>query len=671
MKNLLSSPSQGIVELVKNAYDANATTCVVSLRKTKQEGGCIEVRDNGDGMTREEILRGWLVLGKSGKNQSLPTRLGRIPAGNKGLGRLSAMRLGREAVLTTHPRLEPGVAYRLRIDWQQFEQAEVVEDVLLKIKKLRSKRQDAQGTILKLLGLRSRIGRSEVKSIARALILLADPFSDDPGGFLPSLMAPEYRDLEELVSRRYFGDADYHLITSVDEKGHASARVVDWKGNLLFSASHETIRGKKSREPYSCPPAFFELWVYILQKSTFVGRNSTIGEVKRWLSEFGGVHLYEGSLRVAPYGNPGNDWLDMNLARTRSPEERPSTNTSIGRVRVAAAQNMLVQKTDRAGFVETEAFQELRVFCKEALDWMHRERLGVAEKRRAMRRAEATTRATRQRDRVEAAIQGVSGEAQSKVKAAFRAYDRTRAREVEHLQSEIQLYRTLSTAGITAAVFAHEAEGNPLKVVKSSASTLRRRARTLALEDQEKFRSPIDNIYRAVSALQVLGSTTLGLVERQKRRIGRVDVHSVVRRVFGVFTPFLDSRSVDVELSLCNGDPYLRASEAALESVITNLLNNCLTAFDTGGLSDRRIVVKTSCLEGSLLLTMSDSGPGISGIDVGSIWLPGETTRPNGTGLGLTIVRDTVVDLGGTVEAHPHGELGGAEFQIQLPILGV
>ena len=52
------------------------------------------------------------------------------------------------------------------------------------------------------------------------------------------------------------------------------------------------------------------------------------------------------------------------------------------------------------------------------------------------------------------------------------------------------------------------------------------------------------------------------------------------------------------------------------------------------------------------------------------VWLPGVTTRPNGTGLGLTIVRDAVLDLGGSVDAVEQGELGGAEILIELPILG-
>ncbi len=51
--------------------------------------------------------------------------------------------------------------------------------------------------------------------------------------------------------------------------------------------------------------------------------------------------------------------------------------------------------------------------------------------------------------------------------------------------------------------------------------------------------------------------------------------------------------------------------------------------------------------------------------------LPGQTTRPNGTGLGLTIIKDAVVDLGWNVQAVEQGELGGAEFIVELPILGV
>ena len=69
-------------------------------------------------------------------------------------------------------------------------------------------------------------------------------------------------------------------------------------------------------------------------------------------------------------------------------------------------------------------------------------------------------------------------------------------------------------------------------------------------------------------------------------------------------------------------------------------------------------------------LAVADSGPGIKGIAKRNIWLPGQTTKPNGTGLGLTIVRDTVIDLSGTVDADEHCDLGGAEIFVSIPLVG-
>src|SRR5207248_10456099 len=103
----------------------------------------------------------------------------------------------------------------------------------------------------------------------------------------------------------------------------------------------------------------------------------------------GGVHHYHHGLRVHPYGDPGYDWLDMNLARARSPELRPSTNTSIGRLVVPDPREELIQKTDRSGFIENEAFSELRRFAQDALDWMAGERLRERETQRGKKRADA------------------------------------------------------------------------------------------------------------------------------------------------------------------------------------------------------------------------------------------------------------------------------------------
>ena len=67
--------------------------------------------------------------------------------------------------------------------------------------------------------IHSGFGRNAVKRLARELILLADPFGDNPDGFRPQLLAPEFEDLEILVRNRYFDEAEYHLHGKLRDSG--------------------------------------------------------------------------------------------------------------------------------------------------------------------------------------------------------------------------------------------------------------------------------------------------------------------------------------------------------------------------------------------------------------------------------------------------------------------
>ena len=90
-----------------------------------------------------------------------------------------------------------------------------------------------------------------------------------------------------------------------------------------------------------------------------------------------------------PYGDSGHDWLDMNLLRARNPEERPSTNNSIGRIMAPDPDQILTEKTDRTGFLESTAFIELRRFAIDALEWMARKRLAEREAQKQEAKAKA------------------------------------------------------------------------------------------------------------------------------------------------------------------------------------------------------------------------------------------------------------------------------------------
>jgi signal transduction histidine kinase len=663
-------PAAGIIELVKNSYDADARHCTVTLEGTDDVGGTIEVVDDGDGMVPKQIENGWLVLGRSQKVKRRRTRLNRIPAGSKGLGRLAALRLGRYAKLETCPRLQDEL-YRLIIDWRLFDSVSLIDDVALEIEELDKPPTRKRGTTVRLDKLRDRIGRLEVKRLARQMLLLADPFGDDREGFQPRLVAPEFSDLEQLVERRYFEHAQYHLVASVGSNGKALAKVLDFRGAELFSANHKELFPAEDKSIVECPPITFDLWAFILNKTSFEASSVTLKEVRNWLSEFGGVHIYQNGIRVAPYGDSSIDWLGMNLSRVRSPEERPSTNNSIGRIKVDDEDEVLIQKTDRSGFLESDAFAEIRRFSTAALDWMASRRLERAEALRAKARVVAPKRSKKRKEELEAAIATAPPKVRKQIEEAAEAYDRSREKEVSELRKEIQLYRTLSTAGITAATFAHESTGNPIKVIQTSINTIDRRVQEFKPQEYERLKKPIQRIVASVSSLSVLDTATLSLLDHEKRRVSRVGIHDVILNVLKLFAPFLTGRGVQVIKEFADGSPYFMGSEAALESIVTNLINNSLVALEPVQQDKRRILIRTVVNGATAILSLLDSGTGIHGIRLNDIWLPGSTTRKNGTGLGLTIVRDTVVDLGGTVDANEMGDLGGAEIIIELPIIGV
>ena len=154
-EELNPSPDKGILELVKNAYDADARNCTVELSRTEQPGGSISITDDGDGMDEDVIKKGWLIIGRSEKSSKQTTKLGRIPVGSKGLGRLAALRMGSKAILTTRPRDKENSQYSLLIDWDQYEHVELIDEVDLIIEDRNRPTNSKPGTEMVIVNLRS------------------------------------------------------------------------------------------------------------------------------------------------------------------------------------------------------------------------------------------------------------------------------------------------------------------------------------------------------------------------------------------------------------------------------------------------------------------------------------------------------------------------------------
>jgi len=670
-EELVPNPDQGIIELVKNSYDADATECKVELIDTSRKGGTIIIVDNGVGMNRDAISEGWLVLGRSRKANREVTKLGRLPVGNKGLGRLAALQMGSIVLLKTRPQNEPGVEYSLKIKWCDFDEADVVEDVFFNTQMSNTNKH--HGTEIFVMNLKNIFTKRDIQRLARELLLLADPF-DNKTGFSVKLIAPDFYEIEQQVNKAYFDDSEYYLKATIDENGIAKANVLDWKKNIIFNAVHNDFC--KERRSYITSATEFELWIFLLNPQSFSTRNTStsMSQIREWLTQVGNVRLYHRGLRVKPYGDQDDDWLGLNYARSRNPEVRPSTKTVIGRIIVDDPNDMLLQKTDRLGFIENEAFLELKRFTTDVLEWMASERLKITEKQREIIKKQSPRDILEAKARVEEVIQTeVPQASRPKVREVVNQYEIVRERETKLLREDLQLYRSLATAGTTAAVFAHESS-KPVTLIEKIAKRIEKKGREGLQEKYKEFlEDPVQKLYQVSQSLLRFPNFPLHFLKREKRHAGVVDVHSVIDNIIEIFKPFFEDSKIEVQLIKADGKACIYGSIALTESIIINLLTNSINAFNVeGGRNEgRKIILSTEILESYLKLKILDNGLGIRNIKLDEIWIPGKTTRPGGTGLGLTIVKDSVSDLGGKIPiiAIPKGELGGAEFIIDLPLI--
>jgi signal transduction histidine kinase len=663
-------PDQGIVELVRNSYDAAAVECTVDLADVESPGGTIRVVDDGEGMTRDDIRNGWLVLGFSRKAGQERTRKGRIRIGSKGIGRLAALRLGQTVKLITRPRSEPKIQHVVNLEWQEFDRAAIVDDVPITIQTKPRGPDRRHGTEIEISDLNRSLGAADVRRLARTMILLADPFAHlhdgKVAGFRPVLQAAQFKELERLVADGYFRDADFHLVATLNESGRAKATVRDPAGHLIFKADHSELSGGPNHEPYAAPAATFEFWSFLLGGGSkrFVPRFATLSELRNWLKDLGGIHLFHRGMRVSPYSD--FDWLDINRSRVADPEDRPGTNNSIGRLSVPDEDGQLVQKTDRVGFIENDAFAELRRFATDALDWMHQERVRESQKRRQSTKVKTKKRVAVAKRSLRNAIRSVPAGVRKQIEHALDSFERAQDRQEATLRGDLQLYRTLCTVGAASATFAHQTKSPIVQIIRG--------AKTLEGELPDVIRGDVARtLVKVASGIRIQAESLLtfshvpiSLLEHEKRRRGDVPLHDVVGDVEKLMSPFLNLRHAKILTELEASDDTVVGSRAAIEAILTNLILNSLQAFTSGSPGERRILIRTRNVAPWLELIVSDSGPGIS-LAIDDIWLPGKTTTATGTGLGLTIVQDVILEMRGRIKALARGELGGAEFIMFFP----
>jgi PAS domain S-box-containing protein len=215
----------------------------------------------------------------------------------------------------------------------------------------------------------------------------------------------------------------------------------------------------------------------------------------------------------------------------------------------------------------------------------------------------------------------------------------------------------LAAVGEMAAHVAHEIR-NPLAGIRAACQVL-----FMSKERTGKVKEIGDEVVHQVDRLNQTVSELLQFAVPRKLETAPTDLIALIDRVISIFGEHPASRKVSVKQVMASEIPLLKVDPGQLEQVFYNLLLNAAQAMDSQG----SVVISTELSDRQVLIRVRDTGPGLRPGADEKLFKPFYTTRTDGTGLGLPIVRKIVVAHGGAVTAS-NPAAGGAEFVIRLPL---
>ncbi len=331
-ERLVGKPSTAVAELVKNAYDADATIAEIVFNPDRQVGarpeetGEIIVRDDGHGMTFDDFRAFWMRVGTTHKSDKrVSPNFERQMTGSKGVGRLSVQFLAHRLELTTVSNIsnEPWIwAY---VDWDEAVQsgdltkATVIYDV----------RTDpppfAHGTELRLEWLKQTWDEKALRDLAREIWWLQSPFRKDLVS-LPPAERFEIRFLGAEAAFREFREQVNAVLkiqmarvvgSYID--GRTKIAIEFWeRGSRVETYQYEyclddiadpDYRGGRYFPDEKLKKARFEIRIYKAEGKQSFG--ISVDELRQYLERFSGVHVYDGPFRLPYYGSFENDWLKI------------------------------------------------------------------------------------------------------------------------------------------------------------------------------------------------------------------------------------------------------------------------------------------------------------------------------------------------------------------------
>ncbi len=714
-ERLVSDAEVALTELIKNAFDADASECSITLSDNK-----LVIQDNGNGMNFHDFETKWMRIATGNKEQNpISTRYQRKLTGSKGVGRFAVRFLGKRLLLKSVAQNSEGKLNKLtaEFDWTSLDQNVDILD--LKVPYFLEPTSEPQGTTLEIFDLRVAIEQRTLYNVKSGILGIASPvyaFLNDAPEHVKarfSLDNSEDPGFNVLFEEDIHEQEDTRPLAAIVLANSVASVSIDFHGDELNVVVSHSLRGEVFREAYTIANMIgSDVYVdvrYFPKRAGVFQRNDDFRAPAAWdwVRANNGVKVYDHGFHIKPYGTNDDDWLQLdhdtayNRRRWRSyltnqlfpmdpadaaqPKRNPMVGLPTNYQTVGAIfldslslenanEDALSPSMDRQGFIANAGFTQLRDLTRFAVELIahfdKKIQLEEEEKERNARYEQRTVE-------IDSAIREIQNSATlnredkdriithyARVKSDIKNLD-------EYDRNSREGLETMSLLGVVAGFMTHEFQA-ALMHLENAANTIR----SLAKRDPS-LNHEVEAINNSIKYFTgYIDYTKLFVSNLHLTDVKPYKVRPTIQHVVSTFDKFQIERGVKVDISEINKMLVAPLIPAAMyQGIVHNLYTNALKILLSSSQDQKMIVIQSWNDKGKNILQVLDNGPGIAPEVERRIWDPLYTTTSSGNnplgsgmGLGLPLVRKVVLARRGTIELVPPPEGFSTCFRVELPL---
>jgi signal transduction histidine kinase len=685
-RELITDRITALFELVKNCYDANSTKVTVEFFNVnpRSDKSRIVIKDNGIGMTFEDVRDKWMVIGTSSKrkSQTSPLPFNRKVTGRKGVGRFAVDKLGAKLLLKTKKALDKQTLC-LETDWSAYELEE--KNQLNLFSSLNQKlftdmencywfenlNNKEQGTVLDITFLNDVWTENDITRAYKELSKLIMPSLSQKYPFSIYINAPQYQEYQnKKVESLAIEEATLKVELDFNEETDTQ-ETLEVSNNQLV---------KKNIPALPCGLLRMTVYYYDQKaKNQFKKTTNTIID---------GLKVYRDGVIATPFAeytadqNAQKDLLGIDKRRYSGFFDKLSTRDILGWIDISTERNPhIIDATNRQDFVDNEAWRELKKFVIKQIAEIEKYRKVKKDNVRIKTETQFTDTKdviSKLRTEINTTIRDIPEiPTQTKEKLVQIEINLQKAsasvnkihKEYQDLKTEKKQQENLFFSLISLQTYAHMIS----HIIKTSLGIIKRRAEFL----HEHFPDPqYNNKYslystRIFDEMNKLEKAVDFMLKYAKddQNFEELDIKQILEnQMLNIYADIFEKENIKPVVEI-NKDIAINYNQKAFEDIIDNLISNSIKALSE---NKGEKIIKCSVIveKDKFVLYFSDNGCGIAEKDIDKIFDVFFTTtaEQGGAGLGLFINKSRLEAINGKIEL-VENELKptGTTFKIEFP----